>query len=140
MLHWIIWFVLGVLVLCSYFDLKYKAVPSIFLSGTIFVCLLLRPNNLLFGVIAFVFAIMIRDLIDDVAGMEFGIADIKIFIIMGLLLADFTGLMIMILCFIIYQFIYTFLWRWRIKNQKEMPFIPCLTAIYITLIMTGGVI
>ena len=101
MIDWLIFVVLGVLVLASFLDIKYKAVPSVLLTGMIFAVLLLRPDNLLFGVISFVFAIMIKDLISDVAGMEFGVADIKILVIMGLLLTNFTSLMIMIIMFLI---------------------------------------
>lgn len=139
MIDWIIFVVLGVLVLASFLDLKYKAVPSVLLTGMIFAILLLRPDNLLFGVIALVFGIMIQDLISDVAGMEFGRADIKILIIMGLLLTNFTSLMIMIIMFLIFQFAYTVVWRWKVAKTGEMPFIPCLLAVYIALIFVGGV-
>lgn len=139
MIDWLIWIVLAVLVLASFLDIKYKAVPSVILSLTIFVTLLLRPDNLLFGVIAFVFAIVMRDLISDVAGMEFGVADIKILVIIGLLLANFTSLIIMLISFSIYQFAYTVIWRWKVEKKGEMPFIPCLLAVYITLMLVGGV-
>lgn len=139
MIDWLIWVVLGVLILASFLDLKYKAVPSVLLTGMIFTVLLLRPDNLLFGVIAGVFAWIIRDLISDVAGMEFGMADIKIMIIIGLLLANFTSLMIMIGAFSIFQFAYTVIWRWKVAKEGEMPFIPCLLAVYIALILVGGV-
>lgn len=139
MIDWVIWVVLGVLVLASFLDIKYKAVPSVLLTGMIFATLLLRPDNLLFGIIAFVFAIMIKDLISDVAGMEFGVADIKILVIMGLLLTNFASLMIMIVMFLIFQFAYTVVWRWKVDKKGEMPFIPCLLAVYIALILVGGV-
>jgi len=139
MIDWLIFVVLGVLVLASFLDLKYKAVPSVLLTGMIFAVLLLRPDNLLFGIIAFVFAIMIRDLISDVAGMEFGVADIKILVIMGLLLTNFASLMIMIIMFLIFQFAYTVVWRWKVSKTEEMPFIPCLLAVYVALILVGGV-
>lgn len=139
MIDWLIWVVLGVLVLASFLDLKYKSVPSVLLSLTIFTTLLLRPDNLLFGVIAFVFAWVIRDLISDVAGMEFGVADIKIMVIIGLLLANFTSLIIMLISFSIFQFAYTVIWRWKVAKEGEMPFIPCLLAVYVALLLIGGV-
>lgn len=131
--------VLGVLLFASYLDLKYKAVPSVILTSTILVVLLSRPDNLFFGVVALVFAILIKDLISDVAGLEFGMADIKIFIVMGLLLTNFANLMIMIIIFLIFQFVYTVIWRLKVSDEDEMPFIPCLTAVYIALILVGGV-
>ena len=131
---------LGVLVIASIFDIKYKAIPSVLLTGTIFIALMLRPDNLLFGVIAFVFALIIKDLMSDVAGMEFGVADVKIIIVIGLLLANFFSLILMIIMFIVFQFVYTFIWRLRINKEDEMAFVPCLLAVYVALILIGGVL
>lgn len=139
MIDWVVWVVLGLLVLASYLDLKYKAVPSVILTGALFTVLMMRPYNLIFGVIAFVFAILIRDLISDVAGMEFGVADIKIMAIIGLLVSNAQGLFLMILLFCIFQFVYTLIWRWQVEKTGEMPFIPCLTAIYVAMMILGGV-
>ena len=135
MISWLVLVVLGILILASYFDLKYKAVPSVILTAGIFTALLVNPDNLLFGVICFVFAMMIRDLIDNVAGLDFGVADIKIFVIFGLLLINFEALMIMIIVFLVFQFVYTVIWRWRVSKEAEMPFIPCLLAVYIVLML-----
>lgn len=129
---------LGVLIFTSYLDIKYKAVPSVILTSMIFVVLLLRPENLYFGIVAFVFAIMIKDLINDVAGLDFGNADIKIFIMMGLLVNNLGSLLGLIFIFIIFQFFYTLMWRWQVSNEDEMPFIPCLTAVYIAMALVGG--
>jgi len=139
MFDFLIYVVLGVLIIASFLDIKYKAVPSVVLTAMIFAVLLLRPDNLLFGVIAFVFAFMIKDLLDDIAGMSFGVADIKILVIIGLLLANFSGLMIMIICFLFFQFFYTLIWRWKVSKEEEMPFIPCLLAVYIALMLVGSV-
>ncbi len=130
--------ILGVLVLASYFDIKYKAVPSVILTSLIFVVLLLRPENVYYGVVAFVFAILIKDLINDVAGLDFGNADIKIFIVMGLLVNNFASFMMLIVIFLCLQFFYTLIWRWKVSNEDEMPFIPCLTVVYLTMALIGG--
>jgi len=129
---------LGVLIFASYLDIKYKAVPSVILTSMIFAVLLLRPENVYFGLVAFVFAILIKDLISDVAGLDFGNADIKIFIVMGLLIGNLTNLFLLIIIFLIFQFVYTLVWRWRVSNEDELPFIPCLTAVYIAMTLLGG--
>ena len=138
MISWLIWFALGVLILASYLDIKYKAVPSVFLSGLIFICLLMRPHNLLYGVILLVFGIMIRDLIDDVAGMDFGNADLKILVVIGLLFTSSHVMLPFMIIFAFLQFAYTTLWRWKISKEDHIPFIPCLLAIFITLFAIGG--
>ena len=130
--------ILGVLVLASYLDIKYKAVPSVILTSMILAVLLLRPDNIYFGIVAFVFAILIKDLINDVAGLDFGNADIKIFIVMGLLINNGASMILLIIIFLVFQFVYTLLWRWLVSNEDELPFIPCLTAVYIAMMLIGG--
>ncbi len=125
--------------MASYLDLKYKAVPSVFLSGLIFVVLLMRPQNLLFGVILFVFGIMIKDLIDDVAGLDFGVADLKILVVIGLMFASSHVMFLFVVIFGIMQFVYTTLWRYKISKDDHIPFIPCLLAVYVTLLLVGGI-
>jgi len=118
---WLVLVILGLLMLASYLDLKYKAVPSVLLTAGIFVALMVNPENLLAGVICFVFALMIKDLISDMSGLNFGIADVKIFVIFGLLLHTpiFTNLMILIVIFLIFQFVYTVVWRWRVSKRRD---------------------
>jgi len=130
--------IFGVLLLASYLDIKYKAVPSVILTSMILTVLLLNPENIYFGVVAFVFAILVKDLINDVAGLDFGVADIKIFIVMGLLINNLASMMMLIVIFLCFQFFYTLLWRWKVSKEDEMPFIPCLTAIYIAMALIGG--
>lgn len=130
--------ILGFLLLVSYLDIKYKAVPSVILTSMILVVLMLKPENIYFGVLAFAFAILIRDLINDVAGLEFGMADVKIFIVMGLLISNLQNLLLLIIIFLIFQFVYTLMWRKFVSNEDEMPFIPCLTFVYIAMILVGG--
>ena len=139
MIDWLIWIVLAVLIFASYLDLKYKAVPSVFLSGLIFIVLLLRPQNLLYGAILLAFGIMIRDLIDDVAGLDFGMADLKILVVIGLLFASSHVMFLFVVVFGIMQFVYTTLWRTKISKDDHIPFIPCLLAVYVTLMILGGV-
>lgn len=139
MIDWLVWLVLGVLILASYLDLKYKAVPSVFLSGLIFIVLLMRPQNLLFGAILLAFGIMIRDLIDDVAGLDFGNADLKILVVIGLMFASSHVMFLFLIIFSILQFAYTTLWRTKISKDDHIPFVPCLLATYITLLLLGGV-
>ena len=119
---WLVLVILGILILSSIFDLKYKAVPSVILTTGIFTALLVHPSNLYFGIICLVFGILIKDLIDNVAGLDFGIADIKIFVIFGLLLTNFEALLIMIIIFLIFQFIYTLQ---LLKKIQEIIIKPC---------------
>jgi len=139
MINWLIFLVLGVLILASYLDFKYKAVPSVLLSGLVFVVILMRPYNLLFGIILFIFGIMIKDLIDDVAGLDFGVADIKILVIIGLMFTSSHIMFTFVITFAIIQFIYVYFWRMFISKEDLLPFIPVLLLVYVVLMLIGGV-
>jgi len=139
MIDWLIVVVLGVLCLASFLDIKYKAVPSVLLTGLLFIVAILRIENLHYGVLAGLFAWVIKDLIYEWNGLDFGMADIKIMVIIGLLIPTMNFFLIFIGVFSLYQFVYTLVWEWKIKGEIERPFIPCLLAVYVTLMLIGGV-
>jgi len=132
--------VLIVLFVASIIDIKYRKIPSVVLTGLLLVVLMLRLENIAFGLIALVFALLVKDLISDFSGMEFGVADIKILATIGLLVNSFSGLAILFASFGVLQFAYTLIWRWKISSEGEMPFIPLLFAVYIILLIFGAVV
>ena len=134
MIDWMLILVLGTLIVASYLDLKYRAVPSVFLTSILFIVLVMRIENLQFGVMAFVFAWFMKDVL-SIKQMEFGVADIKILTMIGLLISTMNGFLIFIGIFAIFQFIYTLVWQWKVGSDKERPFIPCLLAVYIALLL-----
>lgn len=139
MIDWVIWVTLGILVLASFLDLKYKSVPSVLLTGLLFIVAIMRIENLQFGVLAFIFAWLIKDLINDWNGLDFGIADIKILTIIGFLIPTMNFFLIFIGIFSLFQFVYTLVWQWRVGGDVERPFVPCLLAVYIALLLIGGI-
>ncbi len=139
MIGWLIFVILGVLIVASFLDIKYKAVPSVLLTGFLFIVAVLRIENLQFGILAGLFAWVIKDLIYEWNGLEFGMADIKIMALIGLLIPSMNLFLVFVGIFSLFQFVYTLIWQWRMGNDKERPFIPCLLFVYITLIIIGGV-
>ena len=137
MISWIIVIVFLILSLASILDLKYKAVPSVLLSATLFFVLILNPKNLLFGVLGFLLSIAVKDLISDFSGMELGMADIKIMAIIGLLITSVTAFLQYAVIFSVLQFGYVLIWHKINSKEKEIPFVPCLLAVYITLLLFG---
>jgi len=131
--------ILLVLIIASLFDWKWRAVPSVLLTGALFLTLFLRANNLPFAVLGLVFAILIKDMI-AMTGKEFGIADIKIMIIISLFIPTIQIFIRFMVLFVIIQFIYTIVWFKWLKRTDEMPFVPCLTIVYIVLGLVGLVI
>jgi len=138
MIAYLLLFVLGMLVIMSYLDIKYKSIPSVFLTGLIFVVLLMRPQNLLFGVILLVFGLMIKDLVYGMARMDFGNADIKILIVIGLLFVSSHVMFLFLIVFAILQFAYITLWRNFVAKDDYVPFVPCLLGVFVTLLLMGG--
>jgi len=140
MIDWILWVALGVLIIASFLDLKYKSVPSVLLTGLLFLVAIMRIENLAFGILAGIFAWLIKDLINDFNGLDFGIADIKILIVIGFLVPTMNFFLIFIGIFSLFQFVYTLVWQWRVGGNIERPFVPCLLAVYVALLLIGGII
>lgn len=138
MIDFLIILVLGGLIIASLLDLKYRAVPSVALTSLLFIVLIMRIENLQFGIAAFVFAWLIKDIL-SLKYIEFGVADIKIMAIIGLLISTMNEFLIFIGIFALFQLIYTLAWQWRFGSDNERPFIPCLLAVYIALLVIGGV-
>jgi len=138
MIDWLIWFVLGAFILASIIDIKYKAIPSVALTGLLFIVAVMRIENLEFGVLAVLFAWIIKDLIADFSGMDFGMADIKIMGVIGLLIPTMNFFLIFIGIFAIFQLVYTFAWIKFVGGDTERPFIPCLLAVFVALMLIGG--
>lgn len=138
MIDWLMILVLGVLIIASILDLKYRAVPSVFLTGILFIVLIMRIENLAFGISAFVFAWFIKDIL-SIKELEFGVADLKIMAMIGLMMPTMNMFLILLGVFSIFQLAYTLTWEWRIGHDKERPFIPCLLMVYIAMMIIGVV-
>jgi hypothetical protein len=140
MIDWLIFIVLGALIIASYLDIKYKAVPSVALTGILFLVAVMRIEYLQFGVLAGLFAWIIKDLIADFSGLDFGMADIKILILIGLMIPTMNFFLIFIGIFALFQLIYTIAWIRFVGAETERPFIPCLLFVYLVMVLLGGVV
>ena len=132
--------ILGVLVCligASYLDLKYRAIPSVFLTGLLFIVAVVRIDFIHFGILAGIFAWVMKDIL-SIKELEFGMADIKIMMIIGLILNTRFEFFLLIGIFAVFQFIYTAVWMWKMGDDKERPFVPCLLAVYVTMMLIRG--
>lgn len=126
-------------------DWKFKQIPSIFLTGILFVVMMIQlfsPStwayfHLAGGLTFFVFAWMLYE-----ANFIGGIADIKIITIIGLMISNYPFLFIGVLLILFYGFIYKVIFRYILKKDKEeeVPFIPCLFSVYLAMYYLGGVL
>ena len=119
----------GILILIfSIMDWKHKAIPSVFLTGSIFIALALNLGNLPFGALALVFALLLKEF-----DYFKGVADIKLTVLMGLMISSFIDISIFFVLIVFFGLVYKFVVKWRFKDKTEWAFIPVFFFIYLTL-------
>jgi len=133
MISSLLWVVAGFLLICSIIDWKIKVLPSIFLTGFLFVVAFLNPSNLWFGIMAFIIAFLLYE------GNYFsGVADIKILTMMGFMVSTTNNFIALILLTSIFGVIWKILIKWRFRKERDVAFIPVFLFVYITLWKLGG--
>jgi len=125
--------VAGFLFIVSILDLKFKKIPSILLTSLIFMVVFLNPENLIFGVLSSIFALLIYEA--DFIG---GIADIKVIAVIGMMINSYFYFVGFILLVMVYGFFWKVINKWRNKEDNEVAFIPALFFVYIVLWILGG--
>lgn len=125
-------------------DLKTKKIPSIFLTGIIFLVAMVNMTeitfgliHMAFGILAFIFAYMLYE--GQFIG---GVADIKTLTIIGLLVKNIPSFFLFILLTMVIGFIYKIFFRYVLKKgfREEIPFILALVLVYVLLWGFGGLI
>lgn len=132
----IVWIVLGFLIFISILDWKFKAIPSVFMTGMLLVVAIINYENLWIGVLAYIFAILLSDF--EPEGSQRGLADTKSTVLVGLMLSTILDFMFFMVLIALFQFIYLFVVRKFIKDY-EVPFIPVYLIVYIIMLI-GGVL
>ena len=130
--------VLLFLVLASILDLKYKQVPSIILTGMIFVVVVLAVVNdnttsILFGLVGLIFSIILYE--GEFIG---GIADIKILSLMSMLILNELWLFGFIILILLLGVCWKAINKYYFNKKDDIAFIPLLTFVYIVLLVVGG--
>lgn len=125
-------FVLLVLILLTFMDLKKKEFPAVLTSGLLFVVALVQFNNLEFGIMAFILGWFL---------MEFdffsGIADLKIIAVLGFFITQMGMFFLFTILILIYGVVYKVLMVKIVKQKEETAFIPVLLATAITIFIIG---
>ena len=131
------------LIVASIIDFKLKSVPSALLTSIILIPLMLNVvlgyyQNILFGVVALVFAILLYDL--DFFG---GIGDVKVLTALGLLSGSIYQLALMFILMLIFGLAWKGIWVFSFKKRgedvpDEFSFIPVFFFTYLALVILGG--
>ena len=116
-------------------DIFTKKVPSIFLTGLIFVLCIVNIQGIPFGIIAFIFALMLYE-----SNFIGGVADIKFIVIMGLLIVNLKSLLVLFVLLVFFGVIYKAICVYILKMNKNelVAFLPCLFWVYVTMFAMGG--
>lgn len=136
--------VLIFLLIVSAIDFKVKAIPSFFLTSFLLLVSLVNfveitsgLYHLAFGIIAFIFAWTLYE-IDFIGGM----ADIKIISLIGMMTFHLGYFFLFMIFTVFFGLIYKAVFRYGLKrkHKEEIPFLPCLTVVYIALLLVGGIV
>lgn len=125
---------LAYLILISIIDIRHKTLPSPLTTGMLLVLLIINVSNLSFGIIALVLGLFLLE-----AEFFTGVADLKVTAMLGLMINDINIIFTMILLLGLYGIVYKIFLKYILKAKKEIPFIPVFLAIYITLLLIGGI-
>ena len=129
-----------VLAIISIVDLKFKKIPSILLTGILFVVAMIQlftPSGLahfhLAGGIAFLIIAWLLYEADFIGGL----ADVKVLVIIGMMINSYPMLLVGVLLTMLFGFAYKLVFRYAFKKKKEeeVPFIPCLFYVYCVLLI-----
>lgn len=123
------------LLLFSIIDFKFKAIPSIFLTGILFALAVLNADNFYYGILAGLFALLIFEF-DFISG----IADLKVIIMIGLMFTNFWNLAIFMGLVVVYGTIWKLLIKYILKEKKEIAFIPVLFFTYVSCAVAGLIV
>lgn len=126
--------ILAVLGFVALLDIKYKEIPSIFLTGILFMILFFNFKNLQFGVLAFVLAYLLYE-----GDFITGVADIKMITLVGLMISSFYIFGLFTLLLMVLGMAVKFYAKWRYKKEFEFAFIPIIFINYVILLIIGGV-
>lgn len=134
MIDWILLIVGALLLIFSIIDWKIRTIPSIFLTGILFVVAFLHPANLWFGIMGFIIAYLLYE-----AEFFSGVADVKIMTMIAFMIQTTNWMLLFIILTVTFGLFWKILIKWRMRNEKETAFVPVFFFIYITLILLGGI-
>jgi len=135
MIDWLIWIVLGFLLVVSFIDWKLKVLPSVMLTAMLFVVAFLNPANLWFGIMGFIVAYMLYEL-----DYFRGVADIKVMTMIAFMLSTTNNFLGFVLLVVWFGLVWKVLIKWRLPKEKDVAFLPVFLFVYIALMVLGGIL
>lgn len=124
--------VLGYLLVLSIIDIKSKEMWSVYTTAGVFILGILNIETLGFGIMAFVFGYMLYEI-----GLFYGVADIKLMAVLGLMVGDLNTFLLMIFLVTFFNLVYQLVIKkfFKITEKKDIPFIPVYFFTYATIFL-----
>lgn len=124
-------FLLLSLIVLSYIDIKFREFPAVLTTGILFIVAMVKIGNLQFGILAFIFALLLMEL-------EFfsGTADLKIVTAMGFMVSEMGVFFLLVILTLIFGTVYKILMIKIVKQKDETAFVPVFLFVYITMLIT----
>lgn len=135
----LIWVVGAFLLIVSIIDWKVKKLPSILLTGFLFVVAYITLNThaeaLSLGILGFIMAILLYE-----ADFFGGMADVKIMVMISLMLVNGFYLLGFFVLIGVFGITWKAIYKIRMKEEKECPFLPVFLFLYIAGLLLGAFI
>jgi len=121
------------LLIMSLLDIKDKKMPSILPTAIILFSAIASYffyQTLVFGILAFIFALLLYEF-----NWYGGRADIKAMVIIGFTLISLNQFYVFMTLSVLIGFFYTLIFRgiMKVPAHKNVPFVPAIFLIYLTL-------
>lgn len=131
------WILLTLIALISLIDLKTRQIPSIFLTGILFITFSLNLSTLPFLLLTGIVAWLLYE-----ADFYGGIADVKVMLILGATITSLNYEFLLIILTLLFGFAWKLIWFFKLKasDKDEIPFIPVFLLVYIALLVVQEVI
>ena len=130
-------FAIGIfLLIVTVIDFKTKAIPSIFLTGMLFVVAFVQADNIVpFGILSIIFAFLLYE-----STFYEGMADVKVTAILGLLISSYIWMIVYILMILIVGIIWKVGAKYILKEKQEVAFLVVFLITFVSLWTAGAYI
>jgi hypothetical protein len=126
-----------ILLIMSIIDWKFKSLPSILLTGILFVVAFIststNPMSLNLGILGLIMAYLLYE-----AGFMGGIADVKVMTMISFMLLNTYWLLASFVLLGVYGLAWKGIVKLRFGKEKEFAFVPVFLFVYISLFLLGG--
>jgi len=117
-----------------FFDVKKKAIPSMYGTSIIFVLAAVNLQNLPYAALMFIFAWFLYE-----SKMYSGIADVKMITAIGFLINSMFGVYAFVIVLTLYTAIYNILMRMGLKIKGEYAGTIPIFLSYLIVWINGGI-